>query len=140
MSDSDDMTALVPARCCETDQPYFNEFEYRSAGWTAVRTTVPEVGTAGGSSVNEREATLQGPFEFLPQYDGCPHCPNTGLFQCGHCEELACWNVSKSLVTCPHCGAETNIEGDFESMDAQEKRPETGARDQAEPDRLGRRE
>ena len=56
------------------------------------------------------ENKVQGSFEFGDDYPGCPYCGNTGIFTCGGCKEVTCWDGSKK-VTCAHCNRTIEIGG-----------------------------
>ena len=106
------------ARCMYSEEPFAIRFEKRGDAWAATSTSVP-TGGDGGSGASA-SAQVVGPFEFPPEYEGCPHCSNTGLFVCGDCDNLACWDGTTNPVVCPWCAAENPIEGDIEDIEATE--------------------
>lgn len=46
---------------------------------------------------------VHGSITLDSNYNGCPHCGETGFFICGVCGMLACYNGNSSKVVCPHC-------------------------------------
>jgi hypothetical protein len=106
------------ARCMYSEDPFTIRFERRGNAWAATSTSVPTGGDGGGGS--SATAQVSGPFEFPPEYEGCPHCSNTGLFVCADCDNIACWDGNTNPVVCPWCSAENPIEGDIENIEASE--------------------
>ena len=46
---------------------------------------------------------VHGSISFDQNYNGCPHCGETGFFICGACGMLACYSGNQYKVVCPHC-------------------------------------
>lgn len=107
------------ARCMYSEDRFTIRFERRGNAWAATSTSIPTGGGDGGGGAGS-SAQVSGPFEFPPEYEGCPHCSNTGLFVCGDCDNLACWDVTTNPVVCPWCSAENPIEGDIQRIEATE--------------------
>jgi hypothetical protein len=63
------------------------------------------------------ETTISGPFEFAPEYQGCPECGDGSFFHCGDCDSLLCWDGETDPVQCPWCGQTCYDEGDVGSLD-----------------------
>ena len=59
---------------------------------------------------------IQGSFNFTDKYPGCPYCGNSGIFSCGTCGKITCWDGSQT-VTCSHCGTVSNIEGTISQLE-----------------------
>ncbi|MBC9987883.1 hypothetical protein E4P24_16125 [Haloferax sp. AS1] len=106
------------ARCMYSEGPFTIRFERRGNAWAATSTSKPTGGDGRGGSSGT--AQVSGQFEFPPEYEGCPHCSNTGLFVCADCDNIACWDGNTNPVVCPWCSAENPIEGDIENIEATE--------------------
>lgn len=116
--DASSSVVRASARCMYSEDPFVVRFEKRGSAWAATSTSVPTGDGDGGGSPSA--AQVSGPFEFPPEYEGCPHCSNTGLFVCADCNNLACWDGTTDPVVCPWCSAENPLGGDIESIEATE--------------------
>lgn len=116
--DASSSVVRASARCMYSEDPFVVRFEKRGNAWAATSTSVPTGDGDGGGSPSA--AQVSGPFEFPPEYEGCPHCSNTGLFVCADCDNLACWDGTTDPVVCPWCSAENPLGGDIESIEATE--------------------
>lgn len=47
--------------------------------------------------------SIEGNFDFPPEYPGCPYCEAPGLVVCG-CNCISCMSDSTKRHTCPDCG------------------------------------
>ena len=107
------------ARCMYSEEPFVIRFERRGNAWAATSTSIP-TGGGDGDGGSSASAQVSGPFEFPPEYEGCPHCSNTGLFVCADCDNIACWDGNTNPVVCPWCSAQNPIGGDIENIEATE--------------------
>lgn len=62
---------------------------------------------------------IMGVFAIDAVYPGCPHCQSKLLVKCG-CGRVACWDGEKRLITCPWCGAKSEIAGVVDRLSAME--------------------
>lgn len=60
--------------------------------------------------------TIEGSFIFTEMYPGCPTCGNSGIFSCGTCGKITCWDGSKQVI-CAHCGASSIIMGTISQLE-----------------------
>lgn len=59
---------------------------------------------------------ISGSFWFDDGYPGCSYCHTRGVFKCGACNKLSCWDGEIKFVTCPWCGNQGELEGTIESL------------------------
>lgn len=103
---SDPTIAIVPARCGQTSLQRLDFDivleEERSGLWYLIGTTT--IGGGAGSKAGLESLELRGTFDTHETYPGCPHCANKGIFQCGNCYRICCWDGHHNNVTCRWCG------------------------------------
>lgn len=58
---------------------------------------------------------ITGAFEFDVKYPGCPYCEATGIYKCGSCGKVACWD-GQLTVTCPGCKRTARIAGQIDKL------------------------
>ena len=45
------------------------------------------------------------------RYPGCPHCRDTGFYECAACARLCCWDRKTEIMTCAWCDTKVKLEG-----------------------------
>lgn len=130
--DDEAPSATTPVRCMESQAPFAIRFERVDGQWSLMD-AIETSDTSGGGSDDGSERRIQGPFRFPPTYPGCPHCGEGGLFHCGECDGLACWDGTTSPVVCPWCEIRTEIEGNIDSVESYEE--DTGSPNEVKPSR-----
>lgn len=84
--------------------------------WTATWAFAMKEGVAKREGYDG--STISGSFVFDPAFPGCPHCAARSFWVCGNGQHVACWDGDSRHVTCPQCGAQGELGGAVEQLDA----------------------
>lgn len=108
---------IIIARCRHSQQSFGIRFEQKEHGkwigdWAF---TIKE--TAAQKEGYDR-SQITGAFGFDSTYPGCPSCHFKGIYKCGRCNKVACWDGESQTVKCPWCGVVGQLRGKIEKLDA----------------------
>ncbi len=107
--------SVVMARCNTNRKSFGIRLEERRHGhWTANWAFAIKEQSAKREGYDRNE--MKGSFEIADEYPGCPYCEGNGMYKCGSCGKVACWDSVTITVTCPTCGVKADIGGDLDSL------------------------
>lgn len=108
---------IVLARCSRRRQGFALRLEEQGAGrWFADWAFA--VAEARASREGYDQGEIAGRFDFADTYPGCPHCEAGGIFRCGACGKVSCWDGRQQPVTCAWCGRAAPLQGTIERLRA----------------------
>lgn len=109
---ADETTIFVTITCSHTGHPMVGRMVWDGQAFVLTAASKQRPGSVlpdeGGP---ERRAT----YRVHPSYQ-CPQCTASGIFQCGQCKSLGCWEDSWQVFTCRNCGHSSRRGGDLQSL------------------------
>ncbi len=108
-------TLVVVGRCQQTRKLFGVTFKLQGFSHWVSEWAFPIEENVDRKRERYVEGSVQGSFELVSGYPGCPHCKNPSIFQCanGH---IACWDGHTLFVACPWCGSSGKLTEKIESM------------------------
>ena len=108
---------IVMARCSHGRGSFGIRFEEKQPGhWTA--DWAFPIKEAAAKRQGYERGKISGTFGSDEAYPACPYCGGGGIFLCGACDKVACWDGEQRTVTCPWCGDTGEIGGHIERLSA----------------------
>lgn len=99
---------IVMARCCRENAAFGIRYEEMERNVWAGSWAFP-VKESYARKENYEKNAINGTIVFLPEYPGCPYCKAKGIFLCGRCHKVACYDGERKTVTCPHCKSQLKL-------------------------------
>ena len=108
---------IVMATCSRRRAPFGIRYEEMERGlWAA--TWAFRVKESYGKKERCDRNSIQGSIQVLPDYPGCPYCESQGIFLCGRCNKVGCWDGRSTEVTCPNCNNRGTLSGTITELNA----------------------
>jgi predicted RNA-binding Zn-ribbon protein involved in translation (DUF1610 family) len=107
-------TFLVSFTCSSTGHPAVGRFAWLEGSWLLVGASRQRPGTT--LPPEDSAQTRTGRFGLAADYRGCPTCRADDYVRCGACRQLACYDNSWPMFTCPTCGNGGPVSGGIDSV------------------------
>lgn len=108
---------IIIARCSHSQQSFGIRFEQKEHGQWMGDWAFAIKETAAKKEGYDR-SQITGAFKFDSTYPGCPSCHAKGIYKCGSCSKVVCWDGERHTVTCSWCGVTSQLSGKIESLNA----------------------
>lgn len=92
---------FVGVACSTTGHPQVGRFVWDGRTWLLVGASRQRPGSILPPDGGQEQ---RGSFDTAPSYPGCPSCGAMAFVRCGRCGQLGCWERSREIFECPHCG------------------------------------
>lgn len=106
--------AIVTARC-QSDRSMFGMRMEETGDGRWMATWAFAIPAERAAREGYTETRLDGTFDIVEEYPGCPGCANRSFAKCGACSELGC-STGTGFWTCPHCGVGGTLNGYITSL------------------------
>lgn len=116
-SETKPQVVIVMARCCREKASFGIRYEETEPGTWAGTWAFPVKETYARKE-NYEKNSINGSIVFNPEYPGCPYCKSKGIFLCGECNRVACYEGESKTVVCPHCNAKLKLGDRIRHLDA----------------------
>ena len=117
MTDKKPNVVIVTARCNNKKQNFGIRVEEKDRNtWIADWAFPIKESTARKERYDMNK--ISGNIIFDSQYPGCPYCESKGIFLCGRCNKVSCFNGKTEIVFCPWCNEKLKLGGHIESLSA----------------------
>jgi hypothetical protein len=91
-------------KCVKNGRSYGVRVEKRGNDW--VSTWAFPIADKKAKSEGYDKVTIVGSLDPVDEFPGCPHCGDSGFFQCS-CGKMTCYS-DQSSIKCPWCGENCN--------------------------------
>jgi len=108
---------IVLAKCCYEKGAFGIRFEEMERGiWAGTWAFAVKESYARKEKYDKN--TIHGTIAFIPEYPGCPYCKAKGIFLCGMCNKVSCYDGESDTVICPHCNAKLRLQDKIKHLNA----------------------
>lgn len=108
---------IVMARCRIERAAFGIRYEEVNPGVWAGTWAFP-VKESYAKKENSEKNSITGTIIFLPEYPGCPYCKSKGIFLCGECNHVSCYDGERKTVVCPSCNRQLTLGDRIQHLDA----------------------
>lgn len=108
MSKQKPHVVIVMAKCSREKASYGIRYEEKERGFWAGTWAFP-IKDSRAKKENYDKNSIDGSITFDPEYPGCPYCKSKGIFLCGDCNHVACYDGESKTVVCPHCNVKLKL-------------------------------
>jgi hypothetical protein len=105
------------ARCCREKASFGIRYEEINRDVWAGTWAFP-IKESSTFKENYEKNSINGSVVLNPEYPGCPYCKSKGIFLCGECNRVACYDTESKFVICPHCNIKLKLSDRIHHLDA----------------------
>jgi hypothetical protein len=107
-SDKKPNVVIVMAKCRREKATFGIRFEETEPGfWVGMWAFSIKDSIARRENYDKN--SINGSILFGPKYPGCPYCKSRGIFLCGKCNLVSCYDGESKTVICPHCNTKLDL-------------------------------
>lgn len=105
------MVFFKEARCNVVDRLFFVRYDYAADDCWVYTYGIKEIPNQNKISND----IIANQYRRGPQYK-CPYCANKGMFECGACGSINCYDDKKKIVECVVCKRKNRVEGYIDNI------------------------
>ncbi len=98
---------ILLAKCPRSHSTFGMRVEKRGGDW--VRTWAFKIKEESAVKEGFDKTKIEGSFDAVDEYPGCPYCGSYGFIVCGRCGKISCYSGDGRTAECEWCGNRSEI-------------------------------